>query len=246
MVIASIIIGILLIIGGISCIAAPVDTYLKAAYLLAVMLLAYGIFGIVRFFKRRALVPEFLVSILAVIIGFVYIYRPGGTPPAGNLIGLDRFVLFVIAAWFLIKGLIYLVLSVRTRFVNRKWIWGFLIGLLSIIVGIYSFMQPTLAAAATGTIIGICFVQCGIEMLFFGTTTGFIRSAINEVENSINSAVEEVRTAARNTVDELRANIDAAADDASEPVDASADEAESAEKNEGCTVPDPQSDNEKT
>ena len=122
MIIASIIIGILLIIGGFSCMAAPVDAYMRAAHMLAVLLFVYGIYGIILFFRKKTLVPGFLVSILAVVIGFVYLFRPGGTPPAGNLIGLDRFVLFLIAAWFLIKGLIFLVFSIRTRFVNRGWI----------------------------------------------------------------------------------------------------------------------------
>ena len=84
MVIASVIIGILLIIGGISCMAAPIDAYMRAAHMLAILLFVYGIYGIISFFKRKLLVPEFIVSILAVVIGFVYLFRPGGTPPAGN------------------------------------------------------------------------------------------------------------------------------------------------------------------
>ena len=46
MVIASIILGILLIIGGVSCMAAPVETFLSASYLLAILLFVYGVFGI--------------------------------------------------------------------------------------------------------------------------------------------------------------------------------------------------------
>ena len=224
MVIASIILGMLLIVGGVACIAAPMDTYLRAAHLLAIALLTYGIFGIVRFFKKKAIVPEFLVSILAVLIGFVYLFRPGGTPPAGNLIGLDHFVLSLVAAWFLIKGAVYLVLSVKSRYVNPKWVWGFLIGLLSVIAGIYFFAQPALAAAATGTVIGICFVQCGIDLLLLGTAVGFIKGTVTEVENSIADAVEGVRSSARNAMDELRASIGAdAAEDAESDADSRSD-----------------------
>ena len=42
MVVASIILGMLLFIGGLSCMAAPVDTYLRAAHLLAILLFLYG------------------------------------------------------------------------------------------------------------------------------------------------------------------------------------------------------------
>ena len=226
MAIASIVIGIFLIIGGVSCMAAPIETFLSYQYLLAIMLLVYGIFGIIRFFKRRALVSEFIVSILAVIIGFVYIFRPGDTPPAGNIIGLDRFVLFVIAAWFLIKGCIDVVMSIKTRYVNNHWILGLIVGLLSFILGIYSFAQPAYAAVAAGTLIGFYFIECGLDMLVLGTTVGIIKSSVNDIDKSVNSTIDEIKTDARDSADGLRGSADADA-----AVDAVADAAADAEEN---------------
>ena len=212
MVIASIIIGILLFIGGLSCMAAPVETYLRAAHLLAILLFVYGIYGVVRYFKKRAVTAELVISILALVIGFVYLFRPGGTPPVGNLIGLDRFVLTIVALWFLIKGWIYLSTSWKTRLINRKWFWGFILGVLSLIIGIYAITQPAFAAATTGTLIGLLYMECGIELLAFGTTAGLIQSAVNEVEDTIAGAVEGARSAVRSTADELRAKAGAADD----------------------------------
>ena len=77
MAIASIILGIVFIAGGIFCMTAPVNTFMTIMSLFAAMMFVYGIFGIIRFFKRQSLVPEFIVSILAVIVGFVYLFRPG-------------------------------------------------------------------------------------------------------------------------------------------------------------------------
>ena len=193
MVIASVIIGILLIIGGFSCMAAPIDAYMRAAHLLAILLFVYGIYGIVSFFKKKLLVPE-----------FIYLFRPGGTPPAGNLIGLDRVVLFLIAAWFLIKGIIFLVFSIKTRFVNPRWIWGFIVGVLSILLGIYSFAEPILAAASTGTLIGFFFVECGVDLLVFGLIAGFVTGSINEVKGNVSDAVEEVREAVRSAAEDIK------------------------------------------
>ena len=210
MIIASIIIGILLIIFGVSCMAAPIDTYFGAAYLLAILLFVYGIFGIIRFFKKKTLKGELIVSVLALIIGIVYLFRPGDTPPAGTLIGLDKFVLFIIAAWFLIKGCVNIVTSFKTRLVNRRWIWGFIVGILSVILGLYSFAQPFIAAAATGTLIGLYFAQCGLDLLAVGTTAGAIKGTVRDIDESISGAVEEIKTAARSTVDSLRSDTDAA------------------------------------
>ena len=212
MVIASIIIGILLFIGGLSCMAAPVETYLRAAHLLAILLFVYGIYGIVRYFKKRAVTAELVISILALVIGFVYLFRPGGTPPVGNLIGLDRFVLTIVALWFLIKGWIYLSTSWKTRLINRKWFWGFILGVLSLIIGIYAITQPAFAAATTGTLIGLLYMECGIELMAFGTTAGLIQSAVNEVEDAITGAVEGARSSVRSAADELRAKAGASDD----------------------------------
>ena len=155
MAIASIILGIIFIIGGVICITAPVNTYFSVMAFFAAILLVYGIYGIIRFFKRRALVPEFLISIASVIIGFVYLFRPGNTASEG-LLGLDRIVLFLTAAWFLVKGCITVYYSVKTRFFNNRWVLLFISGLLSFILGIYSFIYPSTAAVSIGVIIGIC------------------------------------------------------------------------------------------
>lgn len=231
MVIASIIIGILLIIGGFSCMAAPVDAYMRAAHMLAILLFVYGVYGIVSFFKKRLLVPEFIVSILAVVIGFVYLFRPGGTPPAGNLIGLDRVVLFLIAAWFLIKGMIFLVFSIRTRFINRRWIWGFIVGVLSILLGIYSFAEPVLAAASTGTLIGFFFIECGVDLLVFGLVAGFVTGRINDVRNNLADAVEEVHETVRSAAEDLKEEASAFREEVTaKAIENAADTAEEAPK----------------
>lgn len=220
MVIASIVLGVLFIIGGIYCMSAPASTYLTVMRLFASLLLVYGIFGIIRFFKRRSLVPEFIASIAAVIIGFVYLFRPGNTPAAGNLLGLDRIVLFLTAAWFLLKGCISVYYSVKTRFYNNRWIYGFISGVLSVILGVYSFMYPSMAAASIGVLVGMWMIQCGIDFVTLGTTIGFIQGTIEEVEREVQETVEEVRSAARNYAEERNARANQASENVTPAEDA--------------------------
>ena len=228
MILAGIIIGILLIIFGITCMSAPIDTYFGAAYLLAILLFVYGIYGLVRFFRNKASNEaskgELIVSILALIIGIIYVFRPGDTPPAGNMIGLDRFVLFVIAAWFLIKGCVNVVTSWKTKLVNRKWFWSFVTGILSILLGIYSFAQPFFAAAATGTLIGLCFLQCGLDLLAVGLTAGAVQSTVQGIDERVSGAADRIRTAA----DNIRAGVGASAADAPEAAEAPEEPADEA------------------
>ena len=49
----NIILGILLVIGGFSCMFTPFATFLSAGYYIAILLLVYGVFGLVRSEERR-------------------------------------------------------------------------------------------------------------------------------------------------------------------------------------------------
>lgn len=193
--IASIILGILLIICGVASVVSPIAAYFSAVYLLAILLFIFGVFGIIRFFGKRALPGELLISILAVIIGFVYVFRPGDTPAVGNLIGVDRVLLYLIAVWFLIKGFADIRISVRSRFLNRSWFLGVIIGILSVILGFYSIIYPHYAAITVGVFIGLLFIQCGFELLVFGTTTGYIKGAVRRVDKAIRETIDDIEQA---------------------------------------------------
>ena len=210
MVIASIILGILFIIAGVCCMSAPVSTFFNVMTMFAVMMFVFGIFGIVRFFKRRALMPELIVSILAVIIGFVYLFRPGSTPAPGELLMLDRVVLFMEAMWFLIKGALMVYYSIHTRFFNSHWILQLITGFLSIILGIYSFLFPVIAAQNIGLLIGMWYIECGIEMIALGATAGFVQNAVEETRKEVEDTVREVNRAADQYAKELRDRAEAA------------------------------------
>lgn len=208
MIVASIIIGILLIIGGIICIASPASTYLGLMMFIAILLLVYGISGIIRFFKRLAFVPEFIVSILATVIGFIYLFRPGSTPAAGTLIGIDRVVLFLVGAWFLVKGCIIVYYSVKTRFVNNYWILGFISGVLSVILGIYSLIYPSAAITAVGTLVGFWYIQSGCDFVAFGIAAKVFKDSAIEFRDSVNQAINEVEKSIQKEVDNFQKEVE--------------------------------------
>ena len=192
MIIASIVLGILFIAAGVTCMSAPVDAYLKAAYCLAILLFVYGIFGIARFAKKQTGEVGLAISVLALLIGAVYIFRPGDTPEVGSLLVLDRAILTVIALWYLFKGVFQVRASLRSRLVNRKWFWGLIVGVLSIVLGIYSLTYPEVAAMTSGTLLGFYSIQIGLDLLVFGTTVGFFTGAAGKVKDAVNDAVAKV------------------------------------------------------
>jgi len=161
--ILSIILGILLIIGGVCCMFTPFATFLSAGFIIAIMMFVYGIFGVVRFFNKECGVLELISSILGIIVGVIAIVRPGST------LVIDGFVLNMVAAWLLVKGLINIIVSIQVKNQIKGWGWGIAAGVLSIIAGVLSFLNPSITALTVGVLMGLFFVENGIDMIVFGT-----------------------------------------------------------------------------
>lgn len=201
MVIASVILGILFIINGVVSFSAPANAFFGAMNTFAFTMLVIGVFGMLRFFKQRALVPELILSVLAVLISFRYLFRPGDMAPQGFLTELDLFALYIAAAWFLIKGCFNVSYAVRTRFMNPYWIIGFVNGLLSIVLGVYSFLYPGVGVMTIGTLIGMWEIQCGLDLLTLGSMSGFIMDRVEEAGDEIEALGKEASR------DQMRQNL---------------------------------------
>ena len=170
--VVSIILGVLLVIGGFSCMFTPLATFLSTGFYIAILLLVYGIIGIVRFAKKEAGGLELVVSILALLAGLVAMFRPG------EALVFDRFVLYLIAAWLLVEGIVTVIVSIGSRGKRKGWGWGLFVGILGIIAGLYSFAHPVLTAVTAGMLIGFYFVQAGFDMIALGCAVGAAKDAM--------------------------------------------------------------------
>ena len=159
--ILSIILGVIMIVGGVFCMFTPFATFLSAGFMIAIMLFMYGIFGVVRFFQKEAGALELISSILAIIVGVIAIVRPGGALVILQALGYT--------AWLLVKGLINIIISIQGRNEIKGWGWGVAIGVLSIVAGVLSFLHPTITALTVGILMGLVFVENGIDMIVLGT-----------------------------------------------------------------------------
>ena len=162
----SVILGVLLIIGGFSCMFTPLATFLSTGYFLGIMMLVYGVGGIIRAVSHKADVLEWILNILAVIVGLIALFRPGST------LIFDSMILVIIACWFVVQGVIQIVLSFKAKSVVKGWYWGLIVGILGILVGIYSWFHPVLTAVTAGILIGLYFVESGISLIALGATIG--------------------------------------------------------------------------
>ena len=154
-----------MVLCGGSCLFTPLRTFLASGYALMVLLLVYGIAGIVKSIASKEYGVNFAFSIISVIAGLVMVFLPGLPLMA------DGMLIYIMAVWFILQGIMSIVLSVKLKGANggKKWIWGLVLGILGIILGLYSLFHPILLALTTGILIGVYFIVSGINMIFLSS-----------------------------------------------------------------------------
>lgn len=154
-----------MVLCGGSCLFTPLRTFLASGYALMVLLLVYGVVGIVKAIARKEYEVNFAFSIISVIAGLVMVFLPGLPLMA------DGMLIYIMAVWFILQGIMSIVLSVKLKGADggKKWIWGLVLGILGIILGLYSMFHPILLALTTGILIGVYFIVSGINMIFLSS-----------------------------------------------------------------------------
>ena len=160
------ILGIIMAICGISCVCTPVMTFLEAGYFLVILLLVYGIATIIRSVVEKNYGLPFLFGILSVILGVVIMVVPG------LRLMTDGMLIYIMAAWFLIQGIVEIFVSFKLKKLQegKGWIWTLIFGIIGVLVGIYSFIHPLLLAFTFGILVGAYFIESGINMIVMALT----------------------------------------------------------------------------
>ena len=172
------ILGILLIVLGFLCALTPLATLMAAGYFIAAVLIISGISGIITSFMFKVYGANFIVSILAVVLGVLALVRPGGIET------IDNILIYLFAAWLLFRGASSISLSLNLRKIDpgKEWILGLITGILSVALGIYSFIHPTVPAIAIGLLISFYFIEEGIDTI-----------AVSRAVKKVSKAAEEVK-----------------------------------------------------
>lgn len=159
--IVTIILGILMAICGISCICTPVMTFLEAGYFLVILLLVYGIAAIVKSVVQKVYGIPFIFGILSTILGLVIMVVPG------LKLMTDGMLLYIMAAWFFMQGAIGIMMAFQQKKLaeGKGWIVTLILGILGVLLAIYSVAHPFLLAFTFGVLVGVYFIECGINMV---------------------------------------------------------------------------------
>lgn len=164
--ILSIILGVIMAMCGISCMCTPIMTFLEAGYFLALLLLVYGIAAILGAAAQKEYGIQFLFGILSTILGIVIMVVPG------LKLMTDGMLIYIMAFWFLMQGVTDIVMAFRQKKLaeGKNWIWILVLGILGVLLGIYSLAHPLILVLTFAILVGMYFIECGINMIVMATS----------------------------------------------------------------------------
>lgn len=192
--ILSVILGVMMIIGGISCTAAPMTTYSVLPVLMGIALLADGVGRIVAWASaRRRNESRALLLISAILSSLLGIFLLGSDMlQLGVALAYSQFV----AGWILATGVLRVIEAFQIRRlrreaddipgysveatgfrallreVSRKWWIHLIIGILLVVAGVMSFLNPLTTMIAVGTCMGIDIIIGGIDLIVLAFVFG--------------------------------------------------------------------------
>ena len=168
------IVGVLLIIGGFYCIMTPGLTYLSLGFFIGFSMLADGIARTVTWFSMRETHRTsgwvLASGIISLVFGLMILAS------AGLQLSVDVFLAYAAAFWLIILGAMRIAHAIMFRngakefgveFITGKWWIGLITGILLLLVGIVSVINPTALIFTIGYMIGFAILMSGINMLSF-------------------------------------------------------------------------------
>lgn len=159
-----IILGILLIAGGFSCIFTPLLTFMNTGYFVVILMFVFGIIGIIKAIVDKRFGVNFVFDILSVILGIVMLSFPE------SLLFAESVMLIMTSVWFVLMGIVTIINSVTiTRAAGSGiWVLQLIFGILAVLIGVGSFFEPLRMAVTLGVLVGIFFIETGFTLMFSG------------------------------------------------------------------------------
>lgn len=173
----TVIIGVLLIGAGVYCFVNIKAAFISLAFILGLVMMAYGVSQIVTWFTTRKesgssawVLGE---GILTTLIGALVCFYPFQT---------DLVLAIWFAAWLIVSGIMRIAgaVQIRKNFPGTPWGLMLIMGVICILVGIYGLVHPLVAGMAIAMLLGIFFILQGINCLVFGINIPGVKSEKSE------------------------------------------------------------------
>ena len=172
-----VILGILMIIGGISCLFTPISTSLVLGYVVGLTMVFDAVARFIYWLqeKKKGLADGWMLTgaILSAVFGLFILNS------AALQLGIDVFIVYYIACWLLLRGILSIIQAFRLRRLHKsadtvllgtRWYIPLCIGILVCIFGILCLFKPVIMASVIGVFIGLGIIFTGADMITMATT----------------------------------------------------------------------------
>ena len=167
-----IILGILMVVTGIMCLFSPQDTYLMLGYVVGISMIFDAIGGFFEYGEVKGKVQGsgwiLAAAIISLVFGFFVINS------TALQLSLDVFIAYYVAAWLVLRGIIFIVHTCKRRKIHNDWntqiigthFWlPLILGILIIVFGILCVFKPMITVTVIGVFMGIGIILSGGSMI---------------------------------------------------------------------------------
>lgn len=149
--IGTIILDVLLFILGVYLIIKPTTSAAIIGYISGIMLIVYGIYGIIKFIlnmsNRGFFMFEMINGILSIILGVFLMTNP---------FSLANFITLIVGIWMIVSSVFKAALSLQfKKFNEESWLFCLIVAILTLILGILIITNPFSSTIVLATYIGI-------------------------------------------------------------------------------------------
>ena len=156
--ILAVILSIIILLFGIVAVTTPAIVFEFFLVIIGVILLIFGILTAGIGLSAEGEMPKMFLlgsGLISIVIGLLAIFSPYVPTIALG---------FLIAIWLVVNGLLSIAYAVSVQWQKHRILNG-LVGVISLLIGIYLFINPTAGTAFIVWIIGIFFIISGILSL---------------------------------------------------------------------------------
>ncbi|MBQ8955661.1 MAG: DUF308 domain-containing protein [Lachnospiraceae bacterium] len=166
--VATIIIGVLLIIGGIWCMVTPLATDMALVWVFGVFMFAQACGEISTYADRKAAGYadgfSLAMSIISLIFGIMLIFSWRMDIAAAEVL------LFFVFFWLIVGGVMSIIGAIQVgNALGLSPVWGVVMGIIMIIGGAFGVAHPLIGAISVGIIAGMDIIVSGIELIAIGS-----------------------------------------------------------------------------
>ena len=174
-----VILGILMILAGITCFFTPVETSSVIPFIFGLAMVIDGIGRIIAWFSIREYAPQsgwiFASSVISLIFGLMLTTSPMLQMSVGV------FVVLLTGWWILALGIIRIVHAFHLLKIKREsdgfgfgemlgsnWWIALILGALLTLFGVIVILNPMLGLGVIGVLIGCGVITAGVNLIYLG------------------------------------------------------------------------------